>query len=305
MCVYRNLCCKTQPKLYNALKKYGWNNVSIQILIYSSNEDDLNWWEKHYIKLYNSFGENGYNLTFGGEGVRGWKMSPERLEKNRLMSLGRKHTDETKRKISEAHKGSKHTPEQNEANRQRRLGKKLSEETKRKISITSKGRPSHNKGNKLSEKTRNRMSKSRTGSKRNEKSTSEYVGVSWCSSIKKWQCKINHMKKSYSVGCFRDEINAAVAYNKKATELRGRDAKLNDIPGWQNIPQEQKLPRKSTSKYKWITFSKLTGKWRCRIETGGQRFSLGCFNTEKEAAIRCNEKMLEIFGPDAKLHIIE
>lgn len=53
---------------------------------------------------------------------------------------GTKHTAETKRKISEAHRGKKRSPEHCEATRVAQLGKKLSEEHKKKLSNATKGR---------------------------------------------------------------------------------------------------------------------------------------------------------------------
>jgi len=70
--------------LKNAIKKYGINNFKFEVLIICFDEDRLEY-EKEYIKKYNSLFPNGYNILEGGqEGV-----------------LGLKHTDETKRKISE------------------------------------------------------------------------------------------------------------------------------------------------------------------------------------------------------------
>lgn len=99
------------PKLYNALKKYGESNFKIFTLKviaankYSVLAEQLDEWEKFYIKYYNSV-ENGYNLTYGGQ--------------NKLKQL----SEETKKKISEAQKGEKGNM----------WGKHHSDETKEKIS---------------------------------------------------------------------------------------------------------------------------------------------------------------------------
>jgi len=45
------------------------------------------------------------NLTDGGEGTSGWVATPEFREKRRQIRLGQTHSEETKRKIAEAHKG--------------------------------------------------------------------------------------------------------------------------------------------------------------------------------------------------------
>jgi len=85
------------------------------------------------------------NLTDGGDGISGVVC-----------------TDETRRKLSEAHKGKKKPPMSEE--QKRRLsefnkGKKLSEETKRKMSESRKGRV-------VSDETRRKISEGHKGRKR-------------------------------------------------------------------------------------------------------------------------------------------
>lgn len=63
----------------------------------------------------------------------GKKLSEEHKRKIGRASEGRNHTEETKRKISEALKGRKHTEERRRKNSEAQKGKKLSEETKKKI----------------------------------------------------------------------------------------------------------------------------------------------------------------------------
>lgn len=53
--------------LYHAMKKYGVENFSIET-IEECNIEELDEKEKFYIKLYNSYGQNGYNATLGGSG---------------------------------------------------------------------------------------------------------------------------------------------------------------------------------------------------------------------------------------------
>lgn len=55
--------------LYRAIRKYGWKAFNFEI-IYQSKDADYcqNIMEPHFIKEHDSYGENGYNLTFGGEG---------------------------------------------------------------------------------------------------------------------------------------------------------------------------------------------------------------------------------------------
>ena len=57
--------------------------------------------------------------------------------------------------------------------------------------------------------------------------SSRYKGVSWSKSHKKYAATIRCNKKSFHLGYFADEIEAAKAYDKKAKELFGEFAYLN------------------------------------------------------------------------------
>ena len=66
---------------------------------------------------------------------------------------------------------------------------------------------------------------SRTKTKR---PTSSYKGVSKLKSGR-WQARIYFENKIYSLGAFENEKEAALAYNKKAIEIYGKYAYLNEI----------------------------------------------------------------------------
>lgn len=55
---------KNRP-LYSAINKYGEENFLFEIIEETNNPTER---EQYWIKYYNSFGENGYNVTLGGEG---------------------------------------------------------------------------------------------------------------------------------------------------------------------------------------------------------------------------------------------
>ena len=66
--------------------------------------------------------------------------------------------------------------------------------------------------------------------------TSIYKGVAWHKKKQLWQVYIN----GCYVGRYSDEVFAANVYNKKALELWGSDAKLNDCP-YINVGKLKKL----------------------------------------------------------------
>ena len=56
---------------------------------------------------------------------------------------------------------------------------------------------------------------------------SRYKGVSWHKRQKKWAVRIGKPKESIYLGSFDDEMEAGVAYDRKAEELFGEFAYLN------------------------------------------------------------------------------
>jgi group I intron endonuclease len=104
--------------LNRAYIKYGDNYFKREIIEYCD-IDKLNDKEKLYIKQYNTKFPHGYNLTDGGEGMKGYQ-----------------YNDNQKQNISKAKTGQKYPEEHGEKIRQSKLGKKRNQETINKISIT-------------------------------------------------------------------------------------------------------------------------------------------------------------------------
>lgn len=61
----------------------------------------------------------------------------------------------------------------------------------------------------------------------NKNTSSIYKGVSWGKRDKRWTAQITINKKCIHIGSFKDEIEAAKAYDKKAVELFGEFARPN------------------------------------------------------------------------------
>ncbi len=72
--------------------------------------------------------------------------------------------------------------------------------------------------------TRSQNSANRTSKKNG---TSKYLGVCAIKRESIWQAHVRKDKKIYYLGRFLNEADAAIAYNKKATELHGEFARLN------------------------------------------------------------------------------
>ena len=89
----------------------------------------------------------------------------------------------------------------------------------------------HINGNRIDNSLKNLRLATRQQNMANKKyhknSSSNFKGVYWRKSIKKWVASISLNKERFYLGAFNDEIEAARAYDLKAKELFGEYAKLN------------------------------------------------------------------------------
>jgi group I intron endonuclease len=179
-CSYRSIDCKKQHKLYRSLKKYGVKNHTFEI-VKECLESELNYYERHYQEFYNVLDrEFGLNLKLTKVGEKkqvhseetrkkqsdaqkklyesgyvnpnkGKKMSEDFCRKNSESKKGKttwikgkKHSEASLKKMSDAQKGKKHTDESRKKISENHKckkegfvhplkGKKHSEEHKRKI----------------------------------------------------------------------------------------------------------------------------------------------------------------------------
>ena len=121
---YSILDCKSQIKLYRSLLKYGFENHKFEI-IEECKIEELNIKERYYQDLHNVVNK-GLNCQLQNENGKSCSLS-----------------EETKLKISLNHskhfKNRKHTEEAKYKNKIKHIGKKHSEETKLKMSKNRKG----------------------------------------------------------------------------------------------------------------------------------------------------------------------
>ncbi len=104
-------CGHGSKLVFQAIKKYGWENFKIEF-VFEGSEEHATQMEMYLIHVLGTLAHNGYNLTLGGEGTWGWKPSNELRKKwskqrgGKLNGMyGRTHTEEARKKISEGHKG--------------------------------------------------------------------------------------------------------------------------------------------------------------------------------------------------------
>jgi len=171
--------CGKAGYLYNALRKYGTEAFTVEIIATASTLEELNLLEKQLIQKYNSKnGEIGYNIREGGEGgnftvetlekMRASHRTPEfRAKQSAIMkgkNKGKFHTEEWKQTMSQRNSGDGNpmfgkTPW---------LNKHHSEKTKEKLSTDRMGannpmygKPGPMRGRKHTEETKAKMKKAR------------------------------------------------------------------------------------------------------------------------------------------------
>lgn len=96
-----NYFYERNTKFANAIRKYGWSNFNHYIIAKNLTLEQANWIEKALIHYHRDVLNNSYNLADGGEG-NGHSVTEEVKEKLRRANRGKKLSDSTKNKISEA-----------------------------------------------------------------------------------------------------------------------------------------------------------------------------------------------------------
>lgn len=115
----------------DAIRKYGWDNIEHEVISTGLDKEQAYAMEAELIAKYDTTNPaKGYNISIGGE----------------YSGLGRSHSNEARRKMSEAKKGTNHP----------NYGKHLSSETRRKISEAAEGHT-------VSSETRRKISKALRG----------------------------------------------------------------------------------------------------------------------------------------------
>lgn len=99
-----NGCNYKNPYMVNAIKKYGWDNITHEIVAENLTVDQASQMEIELIQKYNSADKRyGYNISLGG--IESKICSEQTKEKLRQANLGKVMSEESRRKISEYQKG--------------------------------------------------------------------------------------------------------------------------------------------------------------------------------------------------------
>ena len=152
--IREHLSGKGNRVIARAVKKYGRDAFTYEILEANVFDEFLPELEVAYIANFNTVVPHGYNLTYGGEG--GGIPSEETRRKLSKASKGRKlppRSAEHRRKLSESKKGEKNYF----------YGKTLPAEHRRKISESQKGAKNHQFGKVKTAEHRRKISKSMKG----------------------------------------------------------------------------------------------------------------------------------------------
>jgi len=196
-------------KLKNDHFQSSWNRYGEECfkfyILKKCKSEDLDEKEQYFIKTLKSFNrKNGYNGNYGGSENYNNVATEKRKEywKNKIGTSNGRRTEETKKRISDAHKGKKCTLEH-------------------RINISHSKKNNKNMlGKNHSDKTKKQLSNYFSGLKLKKNSTSRFVGVCYDKACKRWKMTFNHL--GYKFACnFTTEIEAAMAYNEIILEFFG------------------------------------------------------------------------------------
>lgn len=237
-------CAKSRcRKLSMAIEKYGKDQFYIDQIDLAKTISELNMKEIYWIQKLNTLSPNGYNLQTGSKycGISiETKEILSNLSKGNKYALGNILSEETRKKMSLR---AKNMSDETKAKMSKsKMGLKCSESTKLKISQTRKERKIQ-----ISETTKSECLKVLIGNKfRLGKFHSEevkakmrksqhkkgpdfgkYKGVIFVTKQQRFRAMIYPNGKSIYLGSFKNEVDAAKAYDKAALFYYGENCYLN------------------------------------------------------------------------------
>lgn len=128
--------------------------------------------------------------------------------------------------------------------------------------------------------------------------SSEYKGVHWCKRDKAWYAMIRDHGKHLCLGMFKNEKDAALAYDCFARKFFGDYARLNlpDLSVDEAWVSETRSKRNKTSKFVGVSQEKGSDSWRAGLKVNGKTIRK-TFGTEIDAA-RFADELIRKYRPD-------
>ncbi len=182
--------------LYRAIRKYGKDSARLETLVIASDWKYLCELERRSIAAFKTKGPHGYNMTDGGEGALGYRHTPESLIKMGAIHKGK------------AHHNMPHTPESKAKMSASRIGRRHTEEAKKKIGDAARGNK-HCLGREIPDDERERRSIAQRGVAKG--ASSGQLGVSFHRGTGKWRAHLTVRGKYIHLGyhaTIEEAINA-------------------------------------------------------------------------------------------------
>ena len=278
-----------------AIEKYGQDAFTYEILYDGIIPDFLDILEIEAIAKFNTLSPHGYNLTTGGEGgspsdetrqkhleairhpeVRQKHLEamrhPEVRQKLSKASTGKRHTDETRRKMSESREGAKNPmygkPRSDDTKRkisEANTGKKRSDEVKQKLSEARKGEKHPFYGKSLSEEHRRKLSEAHkrpeVRAKHSESMKGENSPMYGKSHTEETRRKMSESHRGKKRAPFSAEHRSNIAESKRSPEYIPAHNLFFSLPSNMALKEKRRLLCKRITGVKKETIYHWIRKW--------------------------------------------
>lgn len=292
---------------------YGIKNFNFYLIEECDPDNDkLNECESFWIKKLDTKSPDGYNLTDGGDGTLGRFHSEETRKRISESLLNKKiiYSEDRKREISERNKRlGKWFGEDNP-----QFGKRMTKEKKeicRKANLGNK----YSLGKKDSKEVSDKKSISHQGIGRRKGANYKFIGTKL--EGKNFSAAVSYKRKKKYIGMFSNEESAAIAYDEFSMFIFGSKAKINFEKNkslyLENIAKNgddyylKILESKKINTSRFVGVSKKSdGKYNVEIHLpNGRRMYVARSENEIEAALIYNEAVLDLYGWKKKHNLNE
>ena len=278
-----------------AIEKYGQDAFTYKILHDGIIPEFLDMLEIEAIAKFNTLSPHGYNLTTGGgggfpsdetrqkhlEAIRHPEVRQKHLEAMRhpevrqklsKASTGKRHTDETRRKMSESREGAKNPmygkPRSDDTKRkisEANTGKKRSDEVKQKLSEARKGEKHPFYGKSLSEEHRRKLSEAHkrpeVRAKHSESMKGENSPMYGKSHSEETRRKMSESHRGKKRAPFSAEHRSNIAESKRSPEYIPAHNLFFSLPSNMALKEKRRLLCKRITGVKKETIYHWIRKW--------------------------------------------